>query len=175
MTYQKDQTGILQSATKAAAELTAAEVAAGIVKSHDTILKRFLELRDDVVLPALKEAVDADNAMFKAEEAASPAKTTKSYSKSGGSNKAQTPNNDDPGSVVIGRPGGKGKFDGNTVEQVFAMSAEVAGGEYGYVDKQGVNKPGSEYIAWMAGNEKNPFMARIATAFLESKRAGSDA
>lgn len=176
MTYQKDQTGILQSATKAAAELTSAEVAAGIVKSHDTIVKRFLEYRDDVVLPSLAAAVEADNAMFKAEEANTPAKSysksDKSTSKPKGNSGQSAPA--DPGATVIGRPGGNGKFDGKTVAEVFDMPGEVAA-DFGYVDKDGNGKPGSVYIDWMANNEKNPFMARVATAFLEQRRSSSDA
>jgi len=171
MTYQKDQTGIVQSATKAAAELTSAEVAAGIVKSHDTIVKRFDELRTHILVD-LQAAVDADNAMFKAEEAASPATTKR---KSGG---AKAPSGgggdkaiDNPGDVTIN---GKGKFAGLTVAEVFALSGEEAAA-YEYVDNQGVGKPGSLYIKWMQGNDKNPFMQRVANSFIESLRATSDA
>jgi hypothetical protein len=171
MTYQKDQTGILQSATKAAAELTSAEVAAGIVKSHDTIIKRFDELKGHILVD-LQAAVDADNAMFKAEEASSPAPAKK---RSGGKPQAAKGGGGgeiaDPGSVTIN---GNGKFAGLTVAEVFALSGEESAA-YDYVDKDGVGKPGSLYIKWMQGYEKNPFMQRVANSFIESLRANSDA
>jgi hypothetical protein len=172
MTYQKDQTGILQTATNNAAALTAAEVAAGIVKSHDTVVKRFDELREHILVD-LKEAVEADNAMFKAEEAADAA-SGKSSGRGRGGAKASgggTREVKDPGATVIN---GKGKFAGLTVAEVYALTGEEAEA-YGYVDKEGVGKPGALYIDWMKGNKDNPFMQRVATAFLEGLRAQSDA
>ena len=171
MTYQKDLTGITQTATNVAATLTAAEVTAGIIKSHDTIVKRFDEFREAILAP-LKEAVDTDNAMFKAEEAASPAPAKRGANRgsskpSGGGTTAIA----DPGEVTIN---GNGKFAGLTVAEVYALSGEQAEA-YGYVDKDSVGKPGSLYIKWMQGNEKNPFMQKVANSFVESLRATSDA
>ena len=170
MTYQKDQTGILQSATKAAAEMTAAELGAGIIKSHETAVKRFEELRATILEP-LEAARTADNEMFKAEEASAPAKTAssggnRSGGKSGG--KASGPITD-AGSVVIKG----GKFDTLTVSDVYDMPASLAE-DYGYCDRDGSPKPGSKYIQWLTTNDKNPFMQKVAKTFLESKRAGSD-
>lgn len=173
MTYQKDQTGIRQTAVNAAAALTVAEVSAGIVKSHDTVVKRFGELRDEVFTD-LKVKLDEDNEMFKAEEAADEAAgrgKSKRRSSGGGSRSKGGSDDADPGATVIN---GKGKFAGLTIADVFELTAEQAG-EYGYTDKDGNAKTGAQYIDWMAGNEKNPFMARKATAFLEAKRASSDA
>lgn len=174
MTYQKDQTGIRQTAVNAAAALTVAEVTAGIVKSHDTAVKRFAELRTEV-FDDLKVKLDEDNEMFKAEEAADIAagrgKGSRKSSGGGGGGASKDGNEDNPGATDIK---GKGKFTGLTIADVFALTAEEAG-EYGYTDKQGNAKTGAQYIEWMAGNEKNPFMARRATAFLEAKRASSDA
>lgn len=167
MTYQKDQTGILQTATKAAADLTSAELAAGIIKSHDTAVKRFDELREHVLVD-LKAAVDADNAMFKAEEASAPAKGSRK--KSSGSSGGGGGTIDAPGAVELK---GNGKFAGLTVDEVFALSGEEAEA-YGYVDKEGIGKPGSLYVQWLTTNDKNPFMQKVANAFLEEKRAGSD-
>jgi hypothetical protein len=169
MTFQKDVTGVLQTATRDAAIITAAEVGAGIVKSHDSIVKRFQELRDEVLLPPLQAAVEADNAMFKAEEAAAPAKKSYPAKKSGSTGGGDI---DDPGSVAFK---GKGKFAGLTVAEVFALTADEAKEGYAYTDKEGNAKPGSAYIEWCAGNEKNPFMQKVATKFLELKRASSDA
>ena len=171
MTYQKDTTGVLQTATRDAAIITAAEVAAGIVKSHDTIVKRFQELRDDILLPPLTAAVLADNEMFKAEEANSPAPARR-----GGAARKSAPAK---GSSDIGDPGavelkGKGKFAGLTVSEVNALTGEQSEA-YGYVDKEGVGKPGSLYIQWLTTNDKNPFMQRVATQFIEGLRATSDA
>lgn len=171
MTYQKDQVGIRQTASNAAATLTVAELAAGIIKSHDTAVKRFEEFRDSIFLD-LDEKRVADNEMFKAEEAASPAKTAKGGGNRSGGKREQAAGDEtgDPGSTVIN---GKGKFAGLTIAAVFELTAEQAAA-YAYTDKEGNAKPGSAYVEWMAGNEKNPFMARKATAFLEAKRAGSD-
>jgi len=170
MTFQKDETGIRQTSVNAAATLTAAEVNAGIIKSHDTVAKRFTELSDDI-FATLDEARVRDNEMFKAEEQAAPAK--KSYpAKKTGSTGGGGGDIDDPGSVAFK---GKGKFAGLTVAEVFALTAEEAGSAYSYTDKEGNAKPGSAYIEWCAGNEKNPFMQKVATKFLEQKRAGSDA
>jgi hypothetical protein len=114
--------------------------------------------------------------MFKAEEAADEAagrgKSKRRGSSGGGSSRASDDGKEEnPGATEIK---GKGKFTGLTIADVFALSAEEAG-EYGYTDKSGNAKTGAQYIEWMAGNEKNPFMARRATAFLEAKRASSDA
>ena len=169
MTFQKDETGIRQTSVNAAATLTAAEVGAGIIKSHDAVVKRFNELSDEVFGP-LNEARERDNEMFKAEEAAAPAK--KSYPKKSGSTSTGGGDIDDPGSVAFK---GKGKFAGLTVAEVFALTADEAKDGYAYTDKEGNAKPGSAYIEWCAGNEKNPFMQKVATKFLELKRASSDA
>lgn len=170
MTYQKDQTGILQTATKAAADLTAAEMAAGIIKSHDTAIERFDAIRAHVLVD-LTAAVSADNEMFKAEEANSPAPARR-----GGAARKSAPAK---GSSDIGDPGavelkGKGKFAGLTVSEVNALTGEQSEA-YGYVDKEGVGKPGSLYIQWLTTNDKNPFMQRVATQFIEGLRATSDA
>lgn len=168
MAYQKDQTGITQTASNNAATLAAAEVAAGIIKSHDTLVKRFEELKA-LVLTDLKAAVEVDNAMFKAEEASAPARAPRSGGRSSGSSGGPKPI-DNPGSIAIKG----GKFDGKTVAEVFEMPASVAE-DFGYVDKEGAGRPGSQYIQWMTTNQKNPFMQKVATTFIESKRAGSEA
>ena len=174
MTFQKDETGILQTSVNAAATLTVAEVAAGIIKTHDAITKRFNETRESI-FATLDEARLRDNEMFKSEEASAPAKPAKS----GGNRSNAKPSGgnysgdiDSPGTVAFK---GKGKFAGLTVDEVYGLTAEEAGGTYSYTDKDGNNKPGSAYIEWCAGNEKNPFMQKVATKFLEQKRAGSDA
>ena len=170
MTFQKDETGIRQTAANVAASLTVAEVTAGIIKSHDAVTKRFAEFSDSV-FAGLDEARVRDNEMFKAEEAAAPAKKT--YSKSSGSKPSTGGSDiDNPGTVAFK---GKGKFAGLTVAEVFALTAEEAGSAYAYTDKEGNAKAGSSYIEWCAGNEKNPFMQKVCTKFLEQKRAGSDA
>jgi hypothetical protein len=169
MTFQKDETGIRQTSANVAASLTVAEVTAGIIKSHDSVVKRFTELRNEVFAD-LDEARVRDNEMFKAEEAAAPAKKT--YSKSTSKPSTGGGDIDSPGTVAFK---GKGKFAGLTVEEVYALTAEEAGSGYAYTDKDGNAKPGSAYIDWCAGNEKNPFMQKVCTKFLELKRAGSDA
>jgi hypothetical protein len=143
---------------------------AGIIKSHDGAAKRLGEYTDSL-FEKLNEARIRDNEMFKAEEAAAPAKP-----RSGGRGKSTGSTGggdiDDPGSVAFK---GKGKFAGLTVAEVFALTADEAGSAYSYTDKEGNAKPGSAYIEWCAGNEKNPFMQKVATKFLEQKRASSDA
>lgn len=171
MTFQKDETGIRQTSANVAASLTVAEVSAGIIKSHDAVVKRFGELRDEVFTD-LDAARLRDNEMFKAEEAASPAKKTSTNKTSASKPSTSGGDIDNPGSVAFK---GKGKFAGLTVEEVYALTADEAGSGYAYTDKDGNNKPGSAYIEWCAGNEKNPFMQKVATKFLELKRAGSDA
>ena len=172
MTFQKDETGILQTSVNAAATLTAAEMAAGIIKSHDAAVKRLGEFRDEL-FASLNEARLRDNEMFKAEEAAAPPKraSNRGTSKPSGGNTGGG-DIDSPGTVAFK---GKGKFAGLTVAEVYALTAEEAGDGYDYKDRDGNNKPGSEYIEWCAGNEKNPFMQKVANKFLEQKRAGSDA
>jgi hypothetical protein len=107
MTFQKDETGILQTSVNAAATLTAAEMNAGIIKSHDGAAKRLGEYTDSL-FEKLNEARIRDNEMFKAEEAAAPAKP-----RSGGRGKSTGSTGggdiDDPGSVAFK---GKGKFAG---------------------------------------------------------------
>lgn len=169
MAYQKDETGIRQTAANVAASLTVAEVTAGIIKSHDAVTKRFGEFSDSV-FASLDEARVRDNEMFKTEEASTPARKTSS--KSSGSKSSGGGDIDNPGTVAFK---GKGKFAGLTVEEVYALTADEAGDGYSYTDKDGNKKPGSAYIEWCAGNEKNPFMQKVATKFLELKRAGSDA
>jgi hypothetical protein len=171
MTFQKDETGIRQTSANVAATLTVAEVAAGIIKSHDAVEKRFAEFRDQV-FGDLDAARLRDNEMFKAEEASTPEK--KSYPKKTSGSKPSSGGGDidDPGSVAFK---GKGKFAGLTVAEVYALTADEAGTGYAYTDKDGNAKAGSAYIEWCATNEKNPFMQKVASKFLEQRRAGSDA
>lgn len=176
MTYQKDEVGIRQTSANAASAIVVAEVNAGIVKSHDTIVKRFEELRNDIFAD-LDEARGRDNEMFKAEEAASPKRTPARDSgkqggsePSGGSSKWLDEALADPGAVVVKG----GKFDGKTISFIYDLPASAAE-EYGYVDGNSRGKAGSKYIQWMTGNEKNPKMAQVAKAFLDAKRAADAA
>lgn len=167
MAYQKDATGIRQTANNVAASLVVAETAAGIVKSHDTIVKRFAELRDEVFTDLDLRRAD-DNAMFLEQEAKAPAKAPRSGGSRSGGGK---PTNaiDNPGDVEIRN----GAFKTLTVATVYAMPASEAG-DYGYPKSEPGSKTGKDYIKWLTTNDKNPFMQKVATQFLESKRASSD-
>jgi hypothetical protein len=167
MAYQKDATGIRQTANNVASTIVVAETAAGILKSHDTILERFQALRDEVFTD-LDVRRTEDNAMFLEQEAKAPAKPAKSGGKrSGGKPSSDI---DNPGDVVINN----GAFKTLTVAAVYDMPASEAG-DYGYPKAEPGTKTGKDYIKWLTTNDKNPFMQKVATQFLESKRASSDA
>jgi hypothetical protein len=166
VTYQKDQTGIRQTANNVASALVVAETAAGILKSHDTLVERFAALRDEVFTDLDARRIE-DNEMFKAEEAAKPASAPRSGGRKGGKPSGDIEN---PGSVEIRN----GAFKTLTVQQVYDMPASEAG-DYGYPKSEPGSKTGKDYIKWLTTNDKNPFMQKVATAFLDSKRASSDA
>jgi hypothetical protein len=167
MAFVKDETGILQTATNAAAVLVAAELSAGIITDGSDVTARVAELRDGLFAP-LNEARIRDNAVFKAEEANKPAKAT-------GSRTTRPAGTATGGTITVEQARGTeltfGKFKGVLLGDVFDMPASQAA-DYGH---GAGDKAGRTYVEWLSTNENNAFMAKRASVLLDAARASSEA
>jgi hypothetical protein len=161
--FRKDETGVAQTAANTAATLVAAAMTAGVITDVAEARAEFDAIRA-ATFADLALVVKADNALFASVEAAAPAAKPSGKASSGGGK-----GNYDNASVVIEYGALKGK--GKTVAETYALSAA----EFSALTDGGYTKSGAEYIEWMTGNDKNPFMQKVANGFLEGIRAGSDA
>lgn len=174
MVFQKDETGILQTAANAAATLTAASVTAGLITDLNEVKSFFDEQRTDI-FGVLDLARIRDNEMFKLEEANKPARpsggrSTGSSSKpaaaSGGGRFKAVPGNKFKGTrdEALALELTFGKFKGVTVATILAMPASEAV-EYNHGTSDSP-KPGKTYVEWLTGNEQNQYMAEAAVLAL---------
>lgn len=155
--FRKDKTTVAQTAANTAAEVTAALVGAGVIKTAAAADKYFNE-RSKGTFEALQVVVDADNAMFAEVEAAAPApKKSTSRSKKSTDEGDDRPF-DDPGSIALK----SGPFKDVTIAEVYGLSEDEAKETYGH--KRG---SGAAYIKWLAtGSNPNPFTKKAASQFL---------
>lgn len=170
MAYVTGKTNVLQSAIKAAAELTSAEVAAGITgPSQEEVQARFNQLRGPL-FEELAAQVDADNALFAANDSGS-SKGGGSKRSSGGKGSAGggEPTLDEAKDMVLNF----GAFKTVTLGEVLGLTAEQAA-DYGYGEG---DKDGRAYITWLANNKdpKAGFAAKRAKVIIDALRAESDA
>jgi hypothetical protein len=136
--FRKDKTTVAQTAANTAAEVTAALVTAGVIKSTAKA-DEYLESRYNATLALLTPVVDADNELFaKVEGQDKPAP------RGGGGRKPATPS--EPGEVVFFG----GKFKGCTIAEVMAMSEETAKEVHGHPYGDG-----STYIKNYVATDKN--------------------
>lgn len=149
-------TNIAQSAQKNAAEIVAAEVAAGFHSATSDVDARFAVVADRF-FSALKEQADSDNEKLAERQTKAPARKSGGGS-GGGGQSANSADNVDAASLALKG----GRFDGMTIEQVF----EAPEGTNGY------EKKGSEYVNWLASdNNKNTYTRKVAARFLEERKA----
>lgn len=145
MAFRKDKTGVAQTAANTAAQLTAALVEAGVLKTAAAVDKYF-EGRYEATFAPLAVIVEEDNKVFAEADAAEAASggTRRRSSRSGGSQpKGETPG--EPGDVAFFG----GKFKGSTIAEVYAMSEDEAkefNHQYG---------DGSTYIINYVATDKN--------------------
>lgn len=166
MSYRKDKTTVAQTAANDAAQVVAALITAGVIGDVDGAVSALSTIQGSL-FELLAPVVDTDNALFAEVEASQPAAKPRASGGSrsgGGSTVVET-----DGSTVVSF--GAFKDKGLTIADVFALSADEASA----ITDGGYAKAGSEYITWMQGNDKNPYMQKRATAFLDNIRAGSDA
>ena len=116
----------------------------------------------DALFGKLKVQAEADNKMLAEEAAKAPA--PKQYGGNwnkpkgggqGGGGKAVEAD----GSLVLTW----GAFKGKSLSDVFEMTGDEAA-DFGY------HSSGAQWVEWCANNDKNPFAADRAKAFLEQKR-----
>jgi hypothetical protein len=135
--YSVGKTSALQTAIKAAVDITLAELSAGIILdpvTHEAIMARVNEVKDSLT-PELFAQVDEDNGTFAA---------------SGGSGKSVPT----PSGPIISLEEAKqmvlnfGMFKGMTLENIAAMTGdEVKAYTNGKRDSAGIS-----YVKWVAGN-----------------------
>lgn len=143
---------IRQTAVNAASEVASALTQAGLYKTPADVRAFLIELRDELYTD-LKTFLD---------------QSPQPQSRKGGGGGQNKPI-ENPGSIKFNG----GKFEGLTVAAVAELTAEQAA-EYGYTDQQGeATKTGKDYLKWVEGNKKNPYMQKVVKAFIEERQAGT--
>lgn len=181
MAFQKDKTGIRQTATNAAATLTAALVNAGIISDTTTARIELGAIRDELFAD-LEPILVADNAMLKAEAEANPPRARSSAPRSTGGGAPKRAVTSTPGNAYKGTAEealaetvtfGKFKTDPPSVTygELLNMPASQAA-EFGHVDKQGNGRTGRSYLEWLQTNENNAWAAEVAQLVLGTAKVG---
>lgn len=157
MAYQVLETNLLQSALKAASQVTAALISVGD-SDATTDPEGVLISYTDTLFDKLKVTAEEDNKRLRDEDNASPAPRGGGGKRGGGGgNKALDP-------VEAGQLELKwGAFKGHTIEEVYKMSKAD-------VNKAGIayEKDGETWLKWVAKSD-NEFVARRAKAFLDAQ------
>jgi hypothetical protein len=134
---------LMQTAVNAASTLVAAYVGGGLIDSVE----------------AAREAFNAERDAIFATLGAQPNEAPKSSGGSGSSGGSSITVEDARNTEVK-----HGKFAGVLLGTVFDMPASKAAEyEYGEGDKSG-----KDYVRWLSGNDKNPFLQRRAKVLLEA-------
>jgi hypothetical protein len=149
-----DRLGAAQTATKAAAELTAAFITAGHLDSVETGME-FFNTQSSNITAELTKLADASPAP------SAPGAPRNYPPKGAGKSKGV----ESDGSLVLKG----GAFDGYTIAQVWAMDKsdiQANGIEY--------DRTGQDYVNWLAENKhpKAGFKRDRAKAFVEAQQAG---
>lgn len=160
MAYQLLDTNLLQSAIKAASQVTAALITTG---DADAVAdpQAVMDSISKDLFAQLKEKAEKDNEQLKADDRPAPGGGGGNWKRGGGGGNRDIKVTDD-GSLKLTW----GKFKGLTIAQVFELDESQAE-EYGY------QKSGAAWLEWVAKN-KEPKVAPVAKnaqAFLEAKRS----
>lgn len=159
MAYQLLDTNLLQSAIKAASQVTAALITTGDADAVADPQAVMNQLSTDL-FDQLKAKADEDNKKLREEDAKSPGGGGGGFKRGGGGGNRDIKVTDD-GSMKLTW----GKFKGLSIADIFELSEEEAD-EYGY------HKSGAAWLEWLAKN-KEPKVApaaKNAKAFLDAKR-----
>jgi hypothetical protein len=165
MAYQILETNLLQSAFKAASQVTAALITAGDETAKDDPQTVMNTIADDL-FAQLKAKADEDNKALREEEA-----------KGGGSRSSGGSRGGSRGGGARRSGGGKvetdgsmemtwGSFKGLSIADIYALDADEAA-NYGYESGDG-----AKYVKWLSGNDKNQYAADRAKAFLDAQKGG---
>lgn len=169
MAFVKDKTGAAQTAANASATVIAAF--ADSFKSFDDAVVAFNELRTQV-FEELAVVVDADNAVFAANDnggTSKPAKSSGSSSRSGKTFARKSGSNG--GSIglkdALDMELNFGAFGGETLETVLNLSADDADEQYGYGDGE---RSGRDYVTWLASDKnKNEYVQKRARVIADEE------
>ncbi len=176
MAFVKDKTGSAQTAANASAVVVAAF--AEQFPSFSAAVKAFHELRAEV-FEDLAAIVDADNALFAANDTGAKPSGGKTYEKKERTSKTRS------ASKSKGGGGGSitlddaltmtlnyGAFEGETLADVLKLSADDCDDDYGYGDGE---RDGRDYIAWLASDRnKNDFVQRRARIIADEEGISYD-
>lgn len=154
--YQILETNLLQSAIKAASQVTAALITAGDDDAKVDPQAVMNTIADDL-FSQLKAKADADNEQLKQEAKDNPQPRGGgggNYRKGGG-------NVESDGSMKLTW----GKFKGHTIAEIYEMDEDEAGA-------LGYDKAGAAWVEWLSKNRdpKSKYSADRAKAFLDAKR-----
>lgn len=158
MAFQILETNLLQSAIKAASQVTAALVTAGDKDAKEDPAGVMNTLAEDL-FAQLKAKADQDNKQLREEEKNNPAPRGGGYK--GGGRKGGG-NVESDGSLKLSW----GKFKGKSIAEIWEIDEETAEDEYGY------SGSGAKWVQWLADNKdpKMDYSAKRAKAFVEAKR-----
>lgn len=158
MAYQVLDTQLLQSAIKAAAQVTAALVEVGDEDARQDPQAMLDQLSDDL-FQKLKVVADEDNKKLREEEKNNPAPRGGGggWKKGGGGGNVES-----DGSMKLTW----GKFKDKSIAEIYNISEEDAQENYGY------GKSGAAWVEWLSKNKdpKMGYSAKRAKAFLDAKR-----
>lgn len=170
MAFVKDKTGSAQTAANASATVIAAF--ADQFKTFDDAVEAFNSLRSEV-FEDLAKIVDADNAVFAANDSGpAPKKSYGGTKSNGGSSRSgKTRGGSGGGSISLGDALDMelnfGAFGGETLKTVLALSADEAEEDYGYGDGE---RSGRDYITWLASDKnKNEYVQKRARVIADDE------
>ena len=150
------KTSALQTSFNAAAVIIAAELNAGLLTDLDIVPQALSDLKDSIY-SELSETVENDTT------AAALVGGTFGGNRSNGGSQSFSPT--EAGATVLNY----GKFKGLTIAEVAAVTPQEAVG-YGYVDKAGNGRAGTEWLKWAANSQdsKVRFIGVRASSYLNS-------
>lgn len=162
MAFQVLSTNLLQSAIKAAAQVTAALIQVGDEGAKDDP-QGTLNAISEEIFAQLQEVADADNEKLREEEKSSGGGgSRKGGTRKGGGRKGGGGSVESDGSMEMTW----GAFEGESIADIYEMDAETCS-DFGYGDG---DKNGRQYVTWLSKNKDNEYVAKRAKAFLDAKR-----
>jgi hypothetical protein len=168
MAFQKDKTTAAQTAANGAAEIVAALVTAGVLKTTAKA-DEYFDARFTATLDLLDPIVEADNEMFREQAGSGDGETSTKKRRSSKSSGSRS-----NGKITVKQARelelNGGMFKGLTLGEVVDMSADDAE-EYGAREGQS----GKNYVKFLASTKnRNAFVRKFAKVLVAPKKAADE-